>query len=164
MFLQAYWNTVLVCWEALKADIKREQDERMYPSCMEHFRWLNDEAMEFRRLYHSDSKIKVSSSDDCDVRIQRREQLQRNKRNENSRIAQVTDYLYIPYIQYIQCFIIIIIFTCYAYSLEAGSLCRGLQPSSVWVMAAKLHSRYWISLKMSCSVNQATNFRSHTLL
>ena len=81
IFLQAYWNTVLVCWKALKDDIKREQIEREYPSYMEHFRWLNDEAMEYRRLRHPDSKIKVSSADDCDVRIQ--EELQKNKRYKN---------------------------------------------------------------------------------
>jgi hypothetical protein len=60
IFLEAYWNTVLICWKALEDDISYHREGRDYPSYMHHFQMLKEKAELYWKEYHPETKeIKV---------------------------------------------------------------------------------------------------------
>jgi len=56
VFLEAYWNTVLLCWKALRNNIEEELIRRGYPTYMKYFEELKDEAKSYWRSYHPEVK------------------------------------------------------------------------------------------------------------
>ncbi len=64
MFLKVYWNTVLICWKALKDDIEQQRKNRDYPSYMYYFEKLNGMAYKYWKKKEKGTKLpKVFSQD-----------------------------------------------------------------------------------------------------
>jgi hypothetical protein len=56
MFLDAYWNTIIISWKALRDDIDRERKRRRYPRYMTYFYLLYQEAEDFARRHDIDTE------------------------------------------------------------------------------------------------------------
>jgi hypothetical protein len=54
VFLEAYWNTILVCWKALENNIEQERIRRQYPTYMKYFQELKDQARRYWKKYHTE--------------------------------------------------------------------------------------------------------------
>jgi hypothetical protein len=59
IFLEAYWNTVLICWKALRYNIEEERLQRGYPTYMKYFEELKDECESYRRKHHPEVTPKI---------------------------------------------------------------------------------------------------------
>jgi hypothetical protein len=59
IFLEAYWNTVLLCWEALRDNIESERLQRGYPTYMKYFEELKDKCKSYGRKYHPEVKPNI---------------------------------------------------------------------------------------------------------
>jgi hypothetical protein len=51
VFLDAYWDTTLVCWNALEDNIKRERKKRQNSHYMANFEYLANEAKIYKEKY-----------------------------------------------------------------------------------------------------------------
>lgn len=56
IFLEAYWNTVLICWKALENDIKYQREKRGYSYYMHYFQQLNESAETYWKENHPETK------------------------------------------------------------------------------------------------------------
>jgi hypothetical protein len=59
IFLEAYWNTVLICWKALRENIEEERIQRGYPTYMKYFEELKEECESYGKKYHPGVKPQI---------------------------------------------------------------------------------------------------------
>jgi hypothetical protein len=56
IFLELYWNTVLISWKALENDIKYQREKRGYSYYMHYFQQLNESAEIYWKENHPETK------------------------------------------------------------------------------------------------------------
>jgi hypothetical protein len=56
IFLEVYWNTVLICWKALENDINYQREKRGFPYYMHYFQQLKESAEVYWKENHPETK------------------------------------------------------------------------------------------------------------